>query len=184
MHSLAEAIQRANAQHLTATASMAEAEDRIAAYLHRYDSRQSLVAMREGWVSTIVCATVSPQKLLSFVLLAGYHKDVTHSCSTSADGQPRVALCVGVSLRNESCHWSSPSLHGLYSAQSITTSSTLLMYCNLRYMDMVLVMNTDPYMIGCSDDLLEPCQPSDSVQDTCVIVCINVSSLTVLGNLC
>ena len=36
--SLAEAVQQANSQHLTAAASLAQAEARVAAFLHRYSS--------------------------------------------------------------------------------------------------------------------------------------------------
>jgi len=35
---LAEAVRQANSQHLTAAASLAQAEGRIAAFLHRYNS--------------------------------------------------------------------------------------------------------------------------------------------------
>ena len=35
---LAEAVQQANSQHITAAATLAQAEGRIAAFLHRYNS--------------------------------------------------------------------------------------------------------------------------------------------------
>ena len=38
VHGLAKAVQHANSQHLTTAASLAQAEGRIAAFLHRYNS--------------------------------------------------------------------------------------------------------------------------------------------------